>query len=125
MSINDELASKLKRLIQDTPHLSQKIVAARAGISESYLSCVLSIKRRAHIDLLEEVANICGISLQVLIPPSNKSQEPSFGALMDDFEFTQLNNAEKHIITLYRRLNDKRKKLIIDLIFELSGMSGL
>ena len=136
MAIRDKLASKLKRLIQDTPDLSQRIVANRADISESYLSGLLAGKRRAHIDLLEKVANACGTSLQALIPPSTP-QEPyqhsnlkveelmqASGALKDEsqadsFGFAQLSDSEKRIVKLYRRLNNERKQRVIDFVIEV------
>lgn len=136
MAIRDKLASRLKRLIQDTPDLSQRIVADRVDISESYLSGLLAGKRRAHIDLLEKVANACGTSLHSLIPLS-APREPyqhsnmkveelmqTSGALKDksqtgEFGFAQLSDSEKRIIKLYRRLNYERKQRVIDFVIEV------
>ena len=126
MPITDKLVSKLKRLIQDRPDLSQRIVANRANISESYLSIVLAGKRRVQIDLLEKLAAACGMSLRALIPPPHSDFKmegliQASGALKPKLQIktNELNDSEKRLIRLYRMLNNKKKQCVIDYVTEV------
>jgi transcriptional regulator with XRE-family HTH domain len=127
MSITKKLISKIKRLIQNSPNLNQKLIANRVNISESYLSSLLAGKRRAHIDLLDEVAKACGTTIQALIPTHEPFQHSNFkvekllmqSLQIDHSNIIQLSDSEKRIIKLYRNLNYERKQRVLDFLIEV------
>jgi transcriptional regulator with XRE-family HTH domain len=53
----------LKRMIHKSSRLNQKTVAARVGITTSYLSQLLDDKRGGSLDLLERIAAVVGTSI--------------------------------------------------------------
>ena len=66
------IKARLKRFIKENPNINQKVVSAAVGISESYLSEVLKGERKGSFDLINQIAQAAGTSLEEITKNENR-----------------------------------------------------
>lgn len=69
------LKSRLKLAIRNNPNTNQKIVASSIGISQGYLTEILSDRKEGSYKLLDKIASAAGTSLEELVCADYKKSE--------------------------------------------------
>lgn len=117
-----DMVTKLKRdmarKIRETKGLNQKVVSGMVGISQGYLSELLSSKKRGDFDLLVKIAGVIGTDIgQYLSPQTNETvndHSPDHSAPVEN-----LNTLPKNHQTIERFKNQPLAELINDMMVEV------
>lgn len=102
--------------------MSQTVLAEKAHLSQDYVSSIENDRRpKVSVDVLDRIATTLGVTVDHLLDDAVPLTVVSGGSPEYQFGGNQIDDGEVvRLVTIYRRLNAKDRKRILDLAYRLS-----
>ena len=106
--VNEEFCARLVAL-RKSHHMTQKQVADRLGLNRVSYTCYEISTSSPGLDKLCQLADIFGVSIDYLLGRSNHKK-------LIDMEEGYLSTDEIELLENYRRLNDRQRRSLRELV---------
>lgn len=115
MAIDFELLGKRIKEVRGRKHLSQEELSYRADVTPQYISIVETGKKKVSLQVLVDIANGLGVSVDELLIGNQKSEMQAFWSevafLLKDCNPYEKRIVHDQLISLVKILKENRKLL--------------